>query len=337
MYQPVVNIKDAKIISFEVLLRWRHPQKGIMLPVDFLHIFSDKVWFDELTIWIIINALRDSKDIFDKGIKLSINIPFEQLNDEIFFSKFKNLYESSDLRFDMLEIEITDAMSVKDIENEILNLTVYEELGIKFIFDDFGSSLSLASTMKTAPTNTYKINKKYALELLDRVDNVDMLQTILNICNAFNKRAVIKGVENEYIYNIVANMGFVELQGNFISKPVFKDDILDTINMIYIKRVFNPNLEKISLYKFIIYQINAIKQIIIAIENYNTSIFDYSTYRRVYNEFEKLKEIPEPCKEADGLITLVFSSDFVNKEEIAYLLNELEHKKLSILNTIIGE
>lgn len=184
MYQPVVNIKDAKITSFEVLLRWKHPQKGIMLPVDFLHIFSDKVWFDELTIWIIINALRDSEDIFNKGIKLSINIPFEQLNDEIFLLG-KDLYKNSDLRFDMLEIEITDAMSVKDIENEILNLVIYEDLGIKFVFDDFGSSLSLANTMKTAPTNTYKINKKYALELLDRADNVDMLQTILNICSAF--------------------------------------------------------------------------------------------------------------------------------------------------------
>ncbi len=337
MYQPVVNIKDAKITSFEVLLRWKHPQKGIMLPVDFLHIFSDKVWFDELTIWIIINALRDSEDIFNKGIKLSINISFEQLNDEIFFAKFKDLYKNSDLRFDMLEIEITDAMSVKDIENEILNLVIYEDLGIKFVFDDFGSSLSLANTMKTAPTNTYKINKKYALELLDRADNVDMLQTILNICSAFKKRAIIKGVENEYIYNIVANIGFVELQGNFISKPIFKDDISDMINTIYIKRVFNPNLEKIPLYKFIIYQINAIKQIIISIENYNTSIFDYSTYRKVYDEFDRLKEVPESCKEADKLITLVFSSNFINKEEIAYLLNELEHKKLNILNTIIGE
>ncbi|EKR7987981.1 hypothetical protein P9H46_001343, partial [Campylobacter fetus] len=70
---------------------------------------------------------------------------------------------------------------------------------------------------------------------------------------------------------------------------------------------------------------------------YNTSIFDYSTYRKVYDEFDRLKEVPESCKEADKLITLVFSSNFINKEEIAYLLNELEHKKLNILNTIIGE
>lgn len=339
MYQPVVSVRTGKITSFEVLIRWQHPSEGVILPLDFLYLFKNKIWFNDFTIWVIQTAFRDMLNWNFKDIKVTINVSINQLMDDKFYDAFKILCEQSKFNLNLLHLEIMDIRVVEFLDYEMAKLTRYTKLGVELILDDFGTSLSLLKIIDKIPSNIYKTDKIYATDLLKDIENINALEGILHICDAFNKIPIAKGVENAYIYTILADLGFEELQGNFINKPLPREEVFYLLNGIDINIVKIPNTKRIPYYKFIIFQISSIAHLTNFIQDKNLELFDYKNYKESYENYSsKLSFIPAASKELHEIITEIFIDENIkSKDKLNEILDELEYKKLNIIKSINGE
>ncbi|MDL2346492.1 EAL domain-containing protein [Campylobacter hyointestinalis] len=334
MYQPVANTKDKKIVSFEALIRWKHPQKGIMLPLDFLHVLKHKKWITDFSIWVIKFALSTIKDLGLKHTNISVNIPLKQLRDPLFFDKFKKLCSEYGDICHLLEIEVTDVpLSTSTTFDGIFK---YKDLGINLVFDDFGLDTALIKTMKYIQADIYKINKDYALEILEDSANIEVLQNIYSVCKVFGKTPVIKGVSDERIYKIVSSIGFDNIQGNLISEPMREDEILPFMNNFEFKIAQSLNL-KSDLCLFYAFEIASIYKLLFKNRNLNSfegTDFEFEKYFKIHEEFAT--RYSEPLlDESKNLIADIYNSK--DKDKNSHLISRLQEIRSDLLNKIDGD
>ncbi|ANE35460.1 PAS sensor-containing diguanylate cyclase/phosphodiesterase [Campylobacter iguaniorum] len=336
MYQPIIDVGLGAITSFELLVRWKHPVKGIMLPLDFLNILRNKKWFNEFSIWVIKNAINAINSLPNSDIKFSVNVPFYQLMNDEFYAKFEELYVDK-APFSRLVIEITDTPLAQypDIKPGIFDR--YKKFGIDFVFDDFDANTAVVNILRDIPTSIYKISKSYATTLLTDVKNIEIIKNILCLCNAFGKIAILKGIENNYIYKIATDLGFKRIQGNFISKPVLSQDIKAVIEDIVVQKVNEPKEDRSSYYEFLVFQMVCITKITISINSNNSLLFDYTEYIKKYKEYlDKIVAVPKCCEDVKNIIDRLHNEE-LDKQIKDSLLAELESKRLCILNSIDGD
>ncbi|MFW5427098.1 MAG: EAL domain-containing protein, partial [Methylophagaceae bacterium] len=228
-YQPKVNMKTGKVFGVEALIRWQHPEKGMLFPLDFLPATENTSLENEIGAWVIEKALSQLDKWQKQGIKLevSINISSNHLQSTSFISQLeKCLANHPEISPQLLQLEILESSALGDI-NTISNIirTCQDTIGVSIALDDFGTGYSSLTHLRNLSAQTIKIDRSFVNNLLDDPNDFVIIDGIIGLADAFNRDVIAEGVETINHGLMLLAMGCNEAQGYGISRPMPADDI----------------------------------------------------------------------------------------------------------------
>jgi diguanylate cyclase (GGDEF)-like protein/PAS domain S-box-containing protein len=228
-YQPKVNMRTKEIIGAEALIRWNHPTRGLLYPMEFLPMIENSVLASKIGEWVIDTALNQIAAWTSLGytIPVSVNVGATQLLKSDFIEQLKyllNKHISVDPK--MLEIEILETSALEDMQMASKIIRECSKLKIHFSLDDFGTGYSSLSYLKRLPVTTLKIDQSFIRDILNDLDDRLIVIGIIGLAKAFGKNLVAEGVESEEIAAKLVTLGCDFGQGYGISRPISSSDFL---------------------------------------------------------------------------------------------------------------
>lgn len=226
-YQPKYDLLTEKICGVEGLIRWNHPEKGLMSPAEFIPEMENTDLINLLTYWVLERALSDYREWKDKGITLnvSINISSRNLQHYRFLEEVDRImagYASCEPR---IELEITET----DIMTEEMVLDRLLERGFRISIDDFGTGYSSLAYLKYLPVDTIKIDRSFIGNITENSSDKEIVKAAIKMGHALGKNVLAEGVETEEAMKLLKEMGCDCVQGYYISRPVPKEKIIELL------------------------------------------------------------------------------------------------------------
>jgi diguanylate cyclase (GGDEF)-like protein/PAS domain S-box-containing protein len=215
-YQPVVDLGRDEVTGCEALLRWRHPEHGLISPADFIPVAEDTGLIVELGEWVLRTACEEASTWPDH-IRLAVNVSPVQLKSPALGLKIAGALASSGLAANRLEIEITEAVLIRDDETALAILHQLRAIGIRIALDDFGTGYSSLSYLKRFPFDKIKIDRSFVTDIAE-IDGASVIvQAVVNIAAASNMTTTAEGVETSKQKDILRALGCTEMQGYLFS------------------------------------------------------------------------------------------------------------------------
>jgi diguanylate cyclase (GGDEF)-like protein/PAS domain S-box-containing protein len=222
-YQPKVNMRSGELIGAEALIRWQHPEKGLLGPESFLGIIAEHPLSVKIGEWVIASALEQIEKWSHEGldIKISVNVGARQLEAENFPERLAFLLaEHSNVSPSQLEIEILETVELSEIERMSQVIHECKRLGVSFALDDFGTGYSSLSYLQQLPVDIIKIDQRFIRETMTHSRNIAILEGIIGIAAAFNHPVIAEGVETVEHGNLLLELGCELAQGYAIARPM---------------------------------------------------------------------------------------------------------------------
>ena len=232
-FQPKVNLITKNLIGFEALIRWQHPEKGLLMPSSFLPELAHHEIMIRLGDWALHKALKQL-DIWiienHQDLCMSINLdPLQMLKHDFAESIESAISAYPNIGPENVELEILETTAIEDIEHISKLLHDCKKLGIKLALDDFGTGFSSLSYLKRLPVDTIKIDRSFVRDMITDEDDRNILQGIIELAKTFNRKVIAEGIENQQQADLLVEMGCVLGQGFFIGKPMPADSVNDWI------------------------------------------------------------------------------------------------------------
>lgn len=228
-FQPKVHPSSHAIIGMEALLRWRHPDKGLIYPGEFISIAEESKLIVPIGEWVIKSTCEELVRWKQQGLpdlKISINISAVQLEQESFVQDFIETLQRFDLEATNFELEVTE-LGLLNSQNEIVKkLRQLREFGISIAIDDFGRGYSSLSYLHNFPVNTLKIDRSFVREIEEGQDAACVVDAIAMMAKGLNLHMVAEGVENLLQLDYLLNLGCSEVQGYLFCKALSSEDTL---------------------------------------------------------------------------------------------------------------
>ena len=225
-YQPKVSFHTGKIVGAEALIRWNHPELGIIAPLKFIPLAEVYGFISEIGAWVIKEACKQILDWNNKGIKIenvAINISALQFNDKKLKDYINETVRKIGINPSKLEAELTESMIMKNIDTSIVILRSLKDLNIKLSLDDFGTGYSSLSYLTKIPLDTLKIDRSFVMNMIEGEHEKKIIRMIINLAKSMNLKVLAEGVETEEQYKILKDWGCDEYQGYYFSKPLPPD------------------------------------------------------------------------------------------------------------------
>lgn len=222
-YQPKVSAKTGKITGAEALIRWQHPEKGLVSPTDFVSVLEDTgliVPVGEWALQKICNQYEKWRVMGYGDISLALNLSVKQFIDADLCKKVQRTLENLNHNTNFLELEITESILMGDLDSATKTLHNLHSLGIRLSIDDFGTGYSSLAYLKLLPVDTLKIDRSFVIGLPYDVQDNAIVKVILMLAQALNLKVVAEGVETEEQLNFLVNENCDYIQGYYYSKPV---------------------------------------------------------------------------------------------------------------------
>lgn len=232
-YQPLIDANTESVDSVEALIRWYHPTKGMISPLVFIPIAEEFGIIRDLGTWVLNTACMQNKEWSDKGfapIKVSINVSPLQLEQGDFVVVVKNALSKSGLDPKYLQLEITENVSMKFIDENIKILEELRTLGVNIAMDDFGTGYSSLNYLMKLPIDSLKIDKSFIDNINESSNKELIMDTIIKLAHNLNLEVIAEGVETSDQLNILKKMSCNKIQGYFYSKPLPKNDLEEFLN-----------------------------------------------------------------------------------------------------------
>jgi len=229
-YQPVLHIKTQTLSAAEALLRWRNPQFGLVMPMDFVPLLEESGLIIPVGFWIIETACNQLKKWSNEGIPLdsiSVNIAPQQLLHDGFVETLSSIIEKSKIVPSSLVIEITESTFMKQPEKAINTLVETRKLGVKIAIDDFGTGYSSLSYLQRLPLDILKIDRSFVNNAGTEI-GAAICEILVRLANRLNLKVIAEGIETEQQYDILSGADWI--QGYLISRPLSASDFLRTLN-----------------------------------------------------------------------------------------------------------
>ena len=229
-YQPKINMRTNTLIGCEALIRWQHPEKGIIPPLEFLPIIENHSLAVEIGEWVIHEAISQIKRWQEEGLDLpvSVNVGARQLLQGDFVERLRViLAQHEEFDSSLLEIEVLETSALEDVT---LASTIIEEcktLGIHFALDDFGTGYSSLTYLKRLPITTLKIDQSFVRDMLDDRDDLAILEGIIGLAKAFDRQVIAEGVETREHGKQLLLLGCDLAQGYGIARPMPSDKMIE--------------------------------------------------------------------------------------------------------------
>ncbi len=221
-YQPKVNVASGAAVGCEALIRWKHPQKGYIPPVDFVPHAERSGAICALTKWVLNSALRQLEDWRRQQLILdvSINISPVDLADPGFADSVEHLLHTTGVDASHVVLEVTESGAMQDLQNTMRTMERLRILGIRFSIDDFGTGYSSLAHLRRLPVDEIKIDRSFIQELESGAADDVIVRSTVNLGHDMHLKVVAEGVEIAASWNALAAMGCDLVQGYFVAKPM---------------------------------------------------------------------------------------------------------------------
>ncbi|MBS4096905.1 MAG: EAL domain-containing protein [Sulfuricella sp.] len=221
-YQPQLDLASGAIVGAEVLLRWNHPAIGMISPGQFIPVAEDTGLIIPIGEWILDTVCARNKAWQQAGlpvVKLAVNISVKQFRPTL-AHQVSDILQYHGLAPDLLELEITESMIMKNVEGVIAMMNNFRDLGVAMSLDDFGTGYSSLSYLKRFPIDKLKIDQSFVRGVIHDANDTAITRSIINLAQNLGLRAIAEGVETEAQLNFLKAAGCEEIQGYFYSRPI---------------------------------------------------------------------------------------------------------------------
>jgi diguanylate cyclase (GGDEF)-like protein/PAS domain S-box-containing protein len=225
-YQPCLSLKDDRITGCEALVRWRHPERGMVSPAEFIPIAEDTGLINEIGEWVLATACRDAATWPD-DIRLAVNVSPVQFKSGTLALKIMAALAASHLPASRLELEITEAVLIRDDDAALAILHQLRAIGVRIALDDFGTGYSSLSYLHRFPFDKIKIDRCFVSDIAGPDGSASIVQAVINLASARRMATTAEGVETEEQQRLLRTLGCTEMQGYLFSAAKPADKVLE--------------------------------------------------------------------------------------------------------------
>jgi diguanylate cyclase (GGDEF)-like protein len=222
-YQPKIQLQDYRVVGLESLIRWQHPDHGLIFPLDFIEIAEETGLIVDLGTWVITSVCRQLDSWRALGMDLvpvAVNVSPLELKTETFVDQFLTILEQYDIALEFIEIEVTENAFIDDRDIVIRNLQALFDRGVKIYLDDFGTGFSSLDHIQLLPVNALKIDRKFVKEIRNSYHENPIVSSTIILAKKLNLTVVAEGVETNDQLISLRLAGCEQIQGYLFSRPV---------------------------------------------------------------------------------------------------------------------
>jgi diguanylate cyclase (GGDEF)-like protein len=224
-YQPFIDVKTRRILGCEALVRWRHPRHGLVSPADFIPIAEETGLIDQLGSWVLKTACHAAADWPD-DIRLAVNVSPVQFKGHTLALNVASALGSSGLPANRLELEITEAVLIRDDEEALAILHELRGLGVRIALDDFGTGYSSLRYLQLFPFDKIKIDRCFIGNITEPEGASHIVKAVVDIAAARNMTTTAEGVETAEQLDVLRDLGCDQMQGYFFSRPLTEEKLI---------------------------------------------------------------------------------------------------------------
>jgi diguanylate cyclase (GGDEF)-like protein len=229
-YQPQIDISSGCIIGVEALIRWNHPEQGMIFPDQFIQFAEKTGLINPITEWVLLTAITQCKTWLTAGmdLRIAVNVTARSFQDPLLVEKLETLLcgEGSCLAPDRIEIEITENILMEDIEHGAKAIGRLRDLGISVAIDDFGTGYSSLAYLKKLPIHSIKIDKSFVMNMTADDNDAVIVRSTIDLAHNLGDLVIAEGVENQDALDLLEILGCDHAQGYHISHPLPADELV---------------------------------------------------------------------------------------------------------------
>ncbi|MBA1273135.1 putative bifunctional diguanylate cyclase/phosphodiesterase [Stutzerimonas azotifigens] len=222
-YQPRLSMEDNRIVGLEALVRWKHPERGLLLPNEFIPMAEESGLIVPLGYWVISRALRDMQCLQGGGhndLHMAVNLSFRQFQDSQLLPTLSRLIDERGVDPGWLEFELTETAVMRRSDQVRQTMQALRDLGVRFSLDDFGTGFSSFVHLNNLPISLLKIDKSFVGGMDGRKHNRKLVQAMINMAHELELEIVAEGVETGEQMGVLRSFGASQVQGFLVSKPL---------------------------------------------------------------------------------------------------------------------
>ena len=222
-YQPQLNLDTGEIQSVEALIRWRHPRRGLLPPVEFIPLAEESGRITDIGRWVVMAACRQLaawKGTPQDGLRIAVNLSGRELDDEDLVDHIREALAAENVPADRLEVELTEEIFIQNIEHNRNQLSRLHQLGVNLAIDDFGVGYSSLGYLRDFPVDLLKIDRSFITEVTERHDDAVITRAVINLAHNLGIQVVAEGVKTEEQLSFLKNQRCNFAQGYLISRPI---------------------------------------------------------------------------------------------------------------------
>ena len=247
-YQPQVDTSTGEVVSMEALVRWKHPERGMVSPMEFIPVAERTGQIIELGEWVMGEVARHCRYWDSLGIKpfrICVNISPLQFNQSDLPEWISSFLKRSNLAPERLELELTESAIMTDAKTNIAKLRALKALGLQLAVDDFGTGYSSLSYLKRFPIDTLKIDQSFVADLASP-DGAAIVDAIIALAKTLNLRVIAEGIEDEYQLSYLVARECDLLQGFYFSRPIYPEDVPDMLKRVFSWEMYGSHTKSIG-------------------------------------------------------------------------------------------
>jgi diguanylate cyclase (GGDEF)-like protein len=228
-YQPKVDLRDMRPVGFEALVRWQHPEKGMILPSKFIPVAEESNLIRDIGNWILGESMQQIQlweDVLPPGVRIAINISARQLAQTDLVDQLRMMMEHFSLSPERLEIELTETSVLQDEHMAVQHLTALRALGVEISLDDFGTGYSSLSFLRKLPIDTVKIDRSFTASVIHNSEARAIVISLLGLCKELKVNTIAEGIETAAQLQFLLEHGCEYGQGFLFSEPMPADEVV---------------------------------------------------------------------------------------------------------------
>lgn len=236
-YQPQFSADEKTIVGVEALIRWQHPESGLLSAAEVIPIAENSGLIVEIGEWVIEEACKQYRVWVDEGnpcLRIAVNVSVMQLRDPRFVSIVANALKTNNMPGEFLELEVTES-SLQNSENNVTALRFIESLGVTISIDDFGTGYSCMSSLKTLPIHRLKIDQSFVKDIPGDRNDCAIATAIIVLGHELGMKIIAEGIETQVQADFVRGAGCDELQGYLFGKPVAADVLITQLRQPHLR------------------------------------------------------------------------------------------------------